>query len=100
MIEYTTQVAKSLAESRALSSSLAHPPLATASESALNSVATSAAYAASVADSKATAGVGGGALSSLSDVQIVGVTDGELLAYDAGIGKWVNGAVIALDGPF
>jgi len=42
----------------------------------------------------------GFSLGALSDVNLVGVTDGNLLAYDAASGKWVNGAVIQLDGPF
>lgn len=40
-------------------------------------------------------------LDKLSDVTLTNPQDGDLLVYDSGSGKWVNGGgIIALDGPF
>ncbi len=45
---------------------------------------------------------GGGAttLAALTDVLLTDVQDGDMLCYDNALGKWVNGGVIDLGGPF
>ena len=40
---------------------------------------------------------GGGAVETLSDVNLVNLADNEILTYDAGSGKWINEA--AASGP-
>jgi len=39
---------------------------------------------------------GGGALSTLTDVNVAGVADGQVLSYNAGTGKWIPIAMAAV----
>lgn len=40
------------------------------------------------------AGTDGGPITQLSDVQVAGLTDGDVLTYSTDVGSWVNADVI------